>query len=895
MGFRSCDGVVEGMTDCERIDLDSAEESTGLCAPKAGDRVHKEECEYSFDTPLSEGGLLVCCKCHLAVNWHFAREVHLAATQATGGCAHRLYLQIEQKRVFVPPEDTVATTLTDIAKKNDENARYRTETTYHFVRLSPDTKDSKRLPCVAQETVSEDGTKKVLWKVPGASEAVSRCVDAMIQAESYEKARLVEETQNLDGFDLPLAESKHARTLFQVAEVRPEQQRGPTSWHCEHPGCPFTENLWLNLSDGTVMCGRANFCGLGNEHAAAHYEKTKYPLAVKIGTVTPDSAEVYSYDENDMVLDPLLTEHLAHFGIDRSKLTKTDKTMAELTVDTNSKFQFNRITEAGKDLVAAAGPGLTGMKNLGNTCFVAAVLQALTCLPQVIERYGDAGTAKSIFTTTGMNPDNDIAVQMMKICTGLLSGEYAHPVPFAEGELAFLEAEGQKSGKPFDPSKLEQEGISPRSFVRAAAHLASVWGDGKQHDASEFLQFLLDQLERRERVLFADHPSTRTAFRMVQESRLESGATGHVRYMDKSENSLTLNVPMDRATNAAEIAAALAASISLPGIAATAQTKKDEKEAVLPKVPFAACMEAWAGEERIDDWRSPEDGTLSFAKTTQRFRVPPPVLMVEVQRNVVQPPDWVPKKLDVCVDMPDVIDLAPYISRGGLQPGEVTMAENASLSVPSSKGAEEADPVLLEQLVSMGFAAGKCRKALLACHNRNLDSAMDWLVAHMDDGDEDESAAAPAQQPATKKQATTAAPDVAAVEMLSQMGFSEKHILYALSQTDNNVERAADWLLSHADELPDICDAAAAAEMTDAPGAPAEQHAEEAEAPYTGPTKYELVSFVSHLGRTADSGHYVAHAKKNGVWYLFNDAKVAVSAEPPKDLGFIYFYVRQNQ
>ena len=224
------------------------------------------------------------------------------------------------------------------------------------------------------------------------------------------------------------------------------------------------------------------------------------------------------------------------------------------------------------------------------------------------------------------------------------------------------------------------------------------------------------------------------------------------------------------------------------------------------------------------------------------------------------------------------------------------MAENASLSVPSSKGAEEADPVLLEQLVSMGFAAGKCRKALLACHNRNLDSAMDWLVAHMDDGDEDESAAAPAQQPATKKQATTAAPDVAAVEMLSQMGFSEKHILYALSQTDNNVERAADWLLSHADELPDIYDAAAAAaEMTDAPGAPAEQHAEEAEAPYTGPTKYELVSFVSHLGRTADSGHYVAHAKKNGVWYLFNDAKVAVSAEPPKDLGFIYFYVRQNQ
>lgn len=878
------------MTDCERINLDCVEESACLCVPKAGDRVHKEECEYSFDTPLCEGGLLVCCKCHIAVNWRFAREVHVAATQTSGGCAHRLYLQIEQKRAFVPPEDTVATTLTDIAKKNDESARYRTETTYHFVRLGSNAEDTTRLACVAEETTAEGGTKTVSWKVPGASEAVSRCIDGMVKAESYEKAKLVEETQNLDAFDFPLAESKHARTLFQVAEVRPEQQRGPTSWHCEHPGCPFTENLWLNLSDGTVMCGRANFCGLGNEHAAAHYEKTKYPLAVKIGTVTPDSAEVYSYDENDMVLDPLLTEHLAHFGIDRSKLTKTDKTMAELTVDTNSKFQFNRITEAGKDLVAAAGPGLTGMKNLGNTCFVAAVLQALTCLPQVIERYGNAATAKSVFTTSGMNPDNDIVVQMMKICAGLLSGDYAHPVPFAEGELAFLEAEGQKSGKPFDPSKLEQEGISPRSFVRAAAHLASVWGDGKQHDASEFLQFLLDQLERRERVLFADQPSTRTAFRMVQENRLESGATGHVQYRDKNENTLVLNIPMDRATNAAEMAAALAASISLPGAAAPvpapAETKKDEKEVVLPRVPFSACMEAWASEERIDDWRSPEDGTLSYAKKTQRFRVPPPVLVVEVQRDVVQPPDWVPKKLDVCVDMPDVIDLAPYISRGGLQPDEVAMAENAPASAAPAQGAQEADPVLLEQLVSMGFAAGKCRRALVACQNRNLDSAMDWLVAHMDDADEDDSAAGPA----TKKQATTGAPDAAAVEMLSQMGFSEKHIMYALSQTDNNVERAADWLLSHADELPD--DTA----MTDSSvGASVPQTAGQEEvAPYTGSTKYELVSFVSHLGRTPDSGHYVAHAKKNGVWYLFNDAKVAVSAEPPKDLGFIYFYVRRD-
>lgn len=32
--------------------------------------------------------------------------------------------------------------------------------------------------------------------------------------------------------------------------------------------------------------------------------------------------DVYSYDEDDMVLDPNLAEHLAHFGIDMLKMQK---------------------------------------------------------------------------------------------------------------------------------------------------------------------------------------------------------------------------------------------------------------------------------------------------------------------------------------------------------------------------------------------------------------------------------------------------------------------------------------------------------------------------------------------------------------------------------------------
>jgi len=44
---------------------------------------------------------------------------------------------------------------------------------------------------------------------------------------------------------------------------------------------------------------------------------------VKLGTITPDGGgDVYSYDEDDMVEDPSLVKHLAHFGIDVKSLEK---------------------------------------------------------------------------------------------------------------------------------------------------------------------------------------------------------------------------------------------------------------------------------------------------------------------------------------------------------------------------------------------------------------------------------------------------------------------------------------------------------------------------------------------------------------------------------------------
>lgn len=48
-----------------------------------------------------------------------------------------------------------------------------------------------------------------------------------------------------------------------------------------------------------------------------------YPLAVKLGTITEEGkADVWSYAQDDMVIDPYLEKHLAHWNLDMKTLKK---------------------------------------------------------------------------------------------------------------------------------------------------------------------------------------------------------------------------------------------------------------------------------------------------------------------------------------------------------------------------------------------------------------------------------------------------------------------------------------------------------------------------------------------------------------------------------------------
>lgn len=104
-------------------------------------------------------------------------------------------------------------------------------------------------------------------------------VDAILLAEGAErKEQLAAWT----------AEKKQVSTYAMNLQQIDNGIMVPSSgWICSK--CDKRENLWLNLTDGTILCGRKNWDGTGgNNHAIEHYKETGYPLAVKLGTITAD-------------------------------------------------------------------------------------------------------------------------------------------------------------------------------------------------------------------------------------------------------------------------------------------------------------------------------------------------------------------------------------------------------------------------------------------------------------------------------------------------------------------------------------------------------------------------------------------------------------------------------
>ncbi|XP_030842725.1 ubiquitin carboxyl-terminal hydrolase 5 [Strongylocentrotus purpuratus] len=787
--------------------------------PGAGDKVYKDECAYCFDNPESETGLFVCMNTFLGFGKDYVRR-HYERTK------NPVYLHLKTIKKKKPK--------TEEEKEKEKPTRLAIGMQGGF-----DVEDENQYEYEEHNSVVilPDFTEIPL---PNAElpEEVQLSIASILSATSASKA---EQIQAWDGEAKIL--SRHAANLKQLDNG---VKVPPKGWKCSM--CDLKDNLWMNLTDGTILCGRRYFDGTGgNNHAVEQYDQTKYPLAVKLGTITPNGADVYSYVEDEMVDDPLLATHLTHFGINMMNMEKTDKTMTELEIDLNMRVaEWDTIQESGSQLKPLFGPGLTGLKNMGNSCYLNSVMQVLFSIPDFVNRY--ASKKDEIFTSAPADPRGDFNVQMAKLGYGLASGRYSQ------------EPKTTDSGDQSEAKK--QSGVAPRMFKSLVGKGHQEFSTNRQQDAQEYLLHLFSIIERHSRNL--NNPCD--CLQLELEERIQCSQSNQVKYKKRTDYILAVPIPLEAATN-------LNAFVAYQAKKAELEAKKervDPKDIVRPHICLQDCLEAFAAQEKVEDFYSAAINAKTVALRSTRIASFPDFLIIQLKKFTLGE-DWTPKKLDVSVDMPDELDLSRY--RGnGIQPGETEL--------PDGDGPPEPEPVIDEGMVSllaeMGFAKEGCRKAVYHTKNTGTDAAMNWIFEHSADPD----FAEPLQLgQAKKKQKTEIVASEEGIMMIMSMGFTREQSIKALRATDNNLERAADWIFSHPDELLDT------PMETEQPSGPTCRD---------GNGKYQLFAFVSHMGTSTACGHYVCHIKKEGRWVIFNDDKVAQSEKPPKDLGYIYFYKRLN-
>ncbi|XP_053566142.1 ubiquitin carboxyl-terminal hydrolase 13 [Bombina bombina] len=824
--------------------------------PKSGDRVYKTECAFSYESPESEGGLYVCMSTFLG----FGREHVERHYRKTGQC---VYMHLKR---HIRPKPTGASGGALPRRRNDKL----------FLDLD------NNIDLNADDYEYEDEAKLVIFpdyfeiELPNIEELpalVTIACDAVLNAKSpYRKLEA-------ESWEEELQVSKFANNLVQIDNG---VKIPPSGWKCAK--CDLRENLWLNLTDGSIMCGRWFCSGSGgNGHALEHHKQMGYPLAVKLGTITPDGADVYSFDEEEAVLDPHLAKHLAHFGIDMLQMQGTENGITDNEVKPRVN-EWEVVQESGLKLKPMFGSGYTGIKNQGNSSYLSTVMQVIFSIPEFQRAY--VGNLTRIFDYAPLDPTQDFSTQMAKLGHGLLSGQFSKPPIKSE----LIEQVMKEEHKP------QPKGITTRMFKALVSKGHTEFSSNRQQDSGEFLLHLINLVERNS--VGSENPID--VFRFLVEERTQCCQSRKVRYSQRVDYLMQLPVAMEAATNKDEL-------IAYELKKREAETaRRPVPELVRAKIPFSACLQAFSEPDNVDDFWSSALQAKSAGVKTSRFSSFPEYLVVQIKKFTFGL-DWVPKKLDVSIDMPDLLDIN-HLRATGLQPGEDELPDIAPpIVIPDDPKDRlrnhfmeppDIDESSVMQLAEMGFPLDACRKAVYYTGNFGAEVAFNWIIAHMEEPD----FAEPLILPGYGAVASTSShvqntpldqPPEEIVALISSMGFQRRQAIQALKATNNNLERALDWIFTHPESEED---SEMASQSTDA-----ENNAnngiltdglQEGPRVKDGNGRYELFGFISHVGTSTMSGHYVCHIKKEGRWAIYNDHKVSASERPPKDLGYIYFYHR---
>jgi ubiquitin carboxyl-terminal hydrolase 5/13 len=382
--------------------------------PSSSLSFHRSECTQCFVTDIDEGGINVCLTC-----WN-------------GGCTR------EENHARKHNQITGHSVSLNIVKRIDESkvAQESSQPT-KLTKLSiPSTIDSVSFVystsfyCFACQSSFD------------VDESTRSLVDSII---AHQSSSLPTVQEGMGWEDSPAAPCVHTKQLEQSMNLPQINTRSPAV--CSQ--CSVNDRLWLCLTCGSIGCSRRQYGDdqSGNGHGIAHYEAYKHPLVLKLGTIKHDgTADIHCYACNETVTDESLAAHLSGFGINILHENAQEKSTAELQLESNLKWKWSRtFDEEGKEMEALYGNGYCGLENLGNSCYLASVVQVLFALPEFKQRFYHEGSQHSN-TCNSRIPADCFLCQMFKLANALHSAKYSKQ-PEKEQKMADENSEEENSKK----------------------------------------------------------------------------------------------------------------------------------------------------------------------------------------------------------------------------------------------------------------------------------------------------------------------------------------------------------------------------------------------------------------------------------------------------------------
>ena len=241
-------------------------------------KVFKDQCLKCYDNPRSEKGLNICLKCfdgccYTRDDNH--TKLHLLKKN------HNIYMNLREVKIEKKEKEIK---ITKIAVGLPGGADLEEE------------KYDQKI-----EIICLSCNKKIEYE---NDEKLKSLVTSIINSSSESQK------SEIKAWEEKIYPCEHTLTLEQdIGKIIKENELNKCN------NCDIDKNLWLCLVCGNISCGRKETGG--NAHALAHFEKTKHPLAVKVGTISQNGeASLYCYTCDNDAKDENLSLHLSNFGLD---------------------------------------------------------------------------------------------------------------------------------------------------------------------------------------------------------------------------------------------------------------------------------------------------------------------------------------------------------------------------------------------------------------------------------------------------------------------------------------------------------------------------------------------------------------------------------------------------